>query len=96
MKKATYTKEFKQEAVRLAKQAGNTFQQVAEDLGLHVKTLYKWSSEFQQHGESAFPGSGYRLQTTEHAEVDALKKELKRVLAERDILKKALQFFAKE
>lgn len=91
-----HTKEFKEEAVRLAKTAGTSFAQVASDLGIHVKTLYKWSSELQQHGESAFPGSGHRIQSTDSSEVAELKKELKRVLAERDILKKALQFFAKE
>lgn len=37
-----YTKEFKIEAVKLALQPGNTFEQIAQDLGLHVKTLYEW------------------------------------------------------
>lgn len=94
MKKTKYTKEFKQEAVTLARQEGNNFQQVADDLGIHVKTLYNWSNQLKKHGDEAFPGSGNLR--SEQTELAQLRKELKRVKQERDILKKAVQFFAKE
>lgn len=96
MKKKQYTKEFKREAVELAKKEGNSFEQVAEDLGINIKTLYKWSSELLRHGAGAFPGTGRRSLCSEQSELEDLKKELKRVTAEREILKKALQFFARE
>ena len=70
-----YTKEFKREAVALARQDGNTFRQVAEELGIHEKTLYYWSNQLKQHGQDAFPGSGF--QRPEDKELAELKKELK-------------------
>lgn len=89
-----YTKEFKREAVALAQQEGNSYKQVAESLGIHENTIYKWSRELKKHGQDAFPGSGHQL--PEQQELSKLRKELLQVKTERDILKKALQFFAKE
>lgn len=90
-RKMTYTKEFKQEAVKLSLQDGVSVSQVAKELGIGLTTLNRWRSESRQHGEEAFPGKGH--QTPENAEITHLKRELARVKRERDILKKAITFF---
>ncbi|CAN5914369.1 hypothetical protein BH24BAC1_BH24BAC1_08450 [soil metagenome] len=53
-----YTKEFKQEAVRLAQQSGNKSQAV-RDLGIHGSMLSRWEKQFAEHGQQAFPGKGH-------------------------------------
>jgi transposase len=55
--KKTYSKEFKEEAVRLTKQTGKR-SQVARDLGIQVSMLRRWQLELKQHQEKAFPGKG--------------------------------------
>ncbi len=56
----TYTKEFKQEAVRLVENSGKSMSQVARDLGVADSTLYHWCQQLSQQGEQAFPGSGHQ------------------------------------
>lgn len=94
-KRQTYTKDFKVEAVRLLEQSNQTAAELAIQLGVRRNQLYKWQEEVNKHGEEAFPGSG-RREASEESEVVHLRRELKRVKEERDILKKAAQFFAKE
>ncbi len=94
-KRQSYTREFKLEAVRLLEQSDQTAAELAIQLGVRRNQLYKWQEEVNQHGSSAFPGSG-RREASEESEVVQLRRELKRVKEERDILKKAAQFFAKE
>lgn len=93
-KRKKFTKEFKQEAVRLLKESGKPAAEVARELGIRRNQLYKWQESFSAHGEDAFPGSGRRPARDE--EIALLKRELARVKEERDILKKAAQYFAKE
>jgi transposase len=93
-KRKRFTKEFKQEAVRLMKESGKPAAEVARELGIRRNQLYKWQEAFISHGEEAFPGSGRRPARDE--EIARLKRELARVKEERDILKKAAQYFAKE
>ena len=93
-KKRTYTKEYKMEVVRRTYQEGVTVAMVATDLGIREGLIYKWRAQFKTDGHEAFPGSGH--QTSEKAELRALRDELRRVKMERDILKKALRVFAKE
>ena len=88
------TKEFKQEAVRLAGLPNRTLAQVAEELGVPASSLYRWRQELAREGADAFRGRG-RLRTAE-AELAALRRENDVLRMERDILKKAAAWFAKE
>lgn len=87
-----YTREFKQEALRLAEQEGMTVARVARDLGIREGLLYRWRQDAKRDGEEAFRGKGQR--TTEQARVAALERQVKVLEMERDILKKALGIFA--
>lgn len=89
----TYTREFKLEAVRLSCESNKPVVQVAHDLGIDVKRLYRWRSRYRDHGEQAFPGSGRLTEPDE--ELRRLQRELETVKQERDILKKALAIFSK-
>ncbi len=91
-----YTAEFKREAVRLCEQPGASVVQIAEELGVSDHSLYKWRKQARSGGELAFPGNGKVALSAEQQENTRLKKELERVTQERDILKKAVKFFAGE
>ena len=89
-----FTKEFKLEAVRLLKQSGRPAAEVARELGLPRNRLYKWAAQLEGHGAGAFPGSG--RQPAPEDELGRLRRENARLTEERDILKKAAAYFAKE
>ena len=91
-----YTAEFKREAVRLSEQAGVSVAQIAQELGVSDYSLYKWRKHARESGELAFPGNGKVALTAEQQENVRLKRELERVRQERDILKKATMYFARE
>lgn len=90
-KQATYTKEFKQEAVQLLQSSGKTQAAVARDLGVAESSLWRWSQELAEHGEQAFPGSGHHH--PEEEELRRLRRENEILRQERDILKKAITIF---
>ena len=90
----TYTREFKVEAVKLITEKGYSIAEAARSLGLHENLLRSWKQAFQQQGQQAFPGQG-NLSPFEE-ENRRLRADNKRLLAERDILKKAAAFFARE
>ena len=89
-----YSREFKLEAVRLAEMSDGSVASVARELGINPNLLYRWRQEFAAEGPEAFPGQGNL--TASEEEVRQLRRELARVREERDILKKAVAFFAKE
>jgi len=89
-----YTDEFKREAVDLIMTQGYGVAEAARNLGINAAMLSRWKREQERHGEQAFPGAGNM--TPERAELHRLQKENKRLRMERDILKKATAFFAKE
>ena len=93
-KRKTYTKTFKAEAVRLLEQSGKPAAELAWELGVARNRLYKWQAQVQAHGEHSFPGSG-RLPAPAD-EVARLRRENARLREERDILKKAAAYFARE
>ncbi|WP_165953435.1 transposase [Deinococcus sp. S9] len=95
-KRRSFTAEFKQEAVQLAKQLDVALSQVARDLELSESLLRRWFQANDQKGEMAFPGKGKSGLNAEQAEIQRLKRELDIARQERDILKKAVAFFAKE
>ncbi len=88
-----HSPEFKREAVRLAKQSGVSQAQVAQELGIHVSLLRKWTEQFES---GHWNGAGGGLKSTQTQELEKLRREFNRVKTERDILKKALAYFAKE
>ena len=89
-----FTTEFKHEAVKLVAERGMAISQAAKDLGLHQNVLRKWVKDAKANGVQAFPGRG--KQRPDDAEVSRLRRELAKTKAERDILKKAIAYFAKE
>lgn len=89
-KRRTYTPEFRAEAVALVEQEGVTQSQVARDLGISQSLLSKW---VQNAKVAALPGA---LTVAEREEMRRLKRENAILRQERDILKKAAAFFAKE
>lgn len=94
-KRQTFSKEFKLEAVRQLEQGDKSPHEIALDLGIRRNQLYKWQAQLKQQGDAAFRGSGRR--PLDHGdEVARLRKELADVKQERDILKKAAAYFAKE
>ena len=94
MERRKFTREFKLEAVRLIKQRGVSFAQASQDLSVHVSQLRVWVKAFADDPQQAFPGQGQMK--PEHAEIARLKREVIKLKAERDILKKAAAYFAKE
>jgi transposase len=94
-KRGRYPKEFKIEAVRLLNSGDKPASELAMELGVKRTLLYRWRDQLKAKGESAFSGSG-RPKNDQLNEVTKLKKELKEVSLERDILKKAAAYFAKD
>lgn len=92
MARRKHTREFKLEVVQASYLTDKSQSQFADDMGIGRSTLTNWRAQFKKEGEHAFPGSG--KQVPEDAEVSRLKRELRQARQERDILKKALAFFA--
>lgn len=89
-----YTREFKQEAVNLVKEREGRVTEVANNLGIHPVMLHRWINEYSDDPEYAFPGLGNLKEPDE--EIRRLRKEVKDIREERDILKKALSIFSKK
>ncbi len=87
-----FSREFKIEAVRMITEGGHSVAQVARDLDVRSEMLRRWRKTLQQEGSGAFPGGG--TMQPRDAEVQRLRRDLKRVRQERDILKKALAIFS--
>jgi transposase len=94
MERRKFSREFKLEAVRLVRDRGVTSAQASRDLGVHANVLRKWVRELETDPAQAFPGHG-RVKP-DQLEIDRLRKEVAKLKAERDILKKAAAYFARE
>jgi transposase len=94
MEKKVYTKEFKEEAVKLVNEQGLGVKQAAAELGVSYSAMRKWLQGKKTKGAGAFPGSG-KL-SPEDQKIRDLEKKVRLLEMERDILKKATAFFAKE
>ena len=94
MARRSFTREFKLEAVRLVSERGMTAAQVARDLDIHENVLRRWVRQYQDDPAHAFAGAGQMK--PKQAEIVQLKNEIRKLKAERDILKKASAYFAKE
>lgn len=93
-KKPVYTDEFRFDAVRLVLDEGLTKAEVSRRLGINQNSLGKWVRAYKNHGENAFPGKG--RQTPDQERIRQLEKENRELRMEREILKKATAFFARE
>ena len=91
-KRRIFTKEFKEEAAKMVIDQGMKKIEVARDLGINPSDLFRWVLQYQANGKDAFPGKG-RL-APEQQRIRELEKQLKRVTQEREILKKAIAYFA--
>jgi len=95
-KRKRYTKDFKLEAVRLVESGDQPVAEISRQLGVKREQLYLWRDQVKKHGPAgAFNGPG-RPAAPSSDELVELRKELERVKEERDILKKAAAYFAKE
>jgi transposase len=93
----TFTREFKIEAVKLVTEKGQSITEAARSLGIHENQLRTWKKALEQESQGeqqAFPGHGNRPALEE--EIRQLKVENRRLQMERDLLKKATAFFARE
>ena len=91
-KRRKYSPEFKREAVALTRQPGVSCRQVALEIGINPNMLTRWKREADEASGKAFGGSG----TPRDQEIAELKRELARLKKERDFLREAATFFAKE
>lgn len=87
-----FSPEFKREAVELVNQPGQSLARVAEDLGVVESVLRRWKRELEQHGTKAFGGQG----VARDEELMRLRRELAQVKKERDFLRNAAVYFAKD
>ena len=91
MVKRKYSDEFKEEAVKLAQRSGVPMSQTAKELGINSEMLRRWVKDFGMRADGSRGTS-----PEEHSENVRLRRELKRVTEERDILKKAMGIFTRE
>jgi transposase len=88
-----YTEEFKREAVKLVEEQGRGIAEVARSLGVHRSQVERWRARY---GRGSAPSAGRELRGDEAEELKRLRAEVKQLRLEREILKKAAAFFAKE
>ena len=91
-KRRKFTEEFKFEAVRLTRDPDVSVAQIARELGIGANMLSRWRQELTREADRAFRGHG----RSRDEELTTLRRELARVKKERDFLKEAAAFFAKE
>jgi len=92
-KRRAFTREFKDQAVRIVRESGKPIATVARELDLTETALRSW---VRQSEIDAGQGPAGALTTEERAELGQLRREVRTLRMERDILKKATAFFAKE
>ena len=90
-KRRTYSAEFKREAVALANQPGVTKAEIGRDLDINPNMITRWQRELAANGSKAFLGQG----VARDEEMATLKREVNRLRQERDFLREAATFFAK-
>ena len=88
MERRRFTREFKLEAVRLIKERGVSYAQASQDLGVHQSQLRGWVKALADDPQHSLPGQG-QMKPEQLSEIAQLKREVIRLKAERDILKKA-------
>jgi transposase len=94
MQRRKFSREYKLEAVKLVKERGVAVAQAARDLDVHENVLRKWVREYCDDPSQSFPGKGQMK--PEQLEIERLRREVAKLKAERDILKKAAAYFARD
>ena len=89
-----YSREFKLEAVGLITEKGYSIAEASRNLGIEYSVLRRWKKQLAEDSQNVFPGKGKQKPADD--ELRRLKRELDRVKEERDILKKALAYFAED
>lgn len=90
-KRQVYEREFKIRAVKMITEEGRTIKDVSESLDLNYHTLRDWKIQYEERGEEAFNGNGVKVYGSEsEKEISELKKKIRHLEMERDILKKAM------
>ena len=92
-KRRTYSREYKLAVVKKVIEQGQTASEVARDLGIGSTLIHNWRKAFEEDGTL---GSEVKADPSVEAELKRLRAENRRLKMERDILKKATAFFAKE
>jgi transposase len=90
----SYSKEEKLEIVKLSLDDDISIDDLGKRYAIHPNSIYKWRKEYTQYENTAFPGHGNKLLTEHEKEVMLLKKQLREVELEKEILKKALGIFS--
>lgn len=90
----TFDREFKISAVKLVLESGKSVKSIAAELGISDNTLFNWKKKYLEDAQNAFPGKGHLK--PEQEELRKKDREIARLKMERDILKKAIAYFAKE
>ena len=91
-KRREYTEDFKRDAVALVTEQGYKASEAARSLGIGANLIRRWKREFEEEEEA----SGVRLSSDEREELQRLRKENRMLRMEKEILKKASAYFAKE
>jgi transposase len=93
-KRKGYDRQFKIDAINMVVSGGRSVRDVAQSLGIDANTLYHWKRELLDAGTEAFPGKGHM--TPQEEELKRLRRELAQAKEDREILKKALEFFSSQ
>ena len=93
-----YPEEFRRDAVELVRSSGRTIREVGRELGVNHETLRNWvnAAKFAEQAGSGRPERGERVSTDEREELRRLRKKVAELELEKEILRKAAQYFAKE
>ena len=95
MARRSYDKQFKMAAVKLVLENNMSVLEVSKELDIHYNSLYRWISEYEEYGESAFPGHGSALYSYQY-EIKKLKAENLELRKELELLKKFQAFLKKK
>ena len=91
MSRRNYDRQFKMAAVKLVLEDNMSVSEVAKELSVHYNSMYRWISEYEEYGESAFPCHGSALYNSQY-EIKKLKREYEELRAELELLKKFRSF----
>ena len=89
-----FTKEQKLEIVNQSMAEGISIESLAEQYKIHSNSIYKWRRQYLKYEDASFPGNRNKMMSPEEHEIARLKKQLREVELEKEILKKALGIFS--